>query len=227
MKKVVFLSGAGVSKESGINTFRDSGGLWENYNVEEVATLEGWRRNPKLVQQFYNERREQLKNVEPNKAHKLIAKLESDFEVFVVTQNVDDLHERAGSSNVLHLHGELTKASNESKSEVIDIGYRAIKDGEKASDNSRLRPFIVWFGEQVPMMDEAVKIIENTDILVIIGTSLQVYPAASLINFARKNTPIFLIDPNDVTVNIKNLKVIKEIASKGMEVLTKELKVYM
>jgi len=222
MKQLVFLTGAGMSAESGISTFRDAGGLWENYDVNKVASIEGWYEDPALVQQFYNERRAQLAKVEPNKGHIIIAELEKDFKVSIVTQNVDNLHERAGSSDVTHLHGELTKACNESKTQVYDIGFNPIRPGEKAEDGSRLRPFIVWFGEAVPMIEKAAEIVSKADIIIIIGTSMQVYPAAGLIHYARRGVPIFLIDPNDVPAP-RNVIVIKEKASTGMEVLREKL----
>ncbi|MDL2241516.1 NAD-dependent deacylase [Bacteroidales bacterium OttesenSCG-928-L03] len=222
MKHIVFLTGAGMSAESGINTFRDSGGLWEEFKVEDVATIEGWRKNPELVQEFYNLRRGQLDSVEPNTGHRLIAELEQKFRVTIVTQNVDNLHERAGSTEVIHLHGELTKACNESKTQVIEIGTRAIGKGELAEDGSRLRPFIVWFGEAVPLIEKASEIVSQADILVIIGTSLQVYPAASLVRFAKKETPVYLIDPKEVSLS-GQVEVIRTGASEGMQVLTQKL----
>jgi len=222
MKQLVFLTGAGMSAESGISTFRDAGGLWENYDVSKVASIEGWQEDPDLIQRFYNERRVQLAKAEPNKGHKLIAGLEKEFKVSIVTQNVDNLHERAGSSNVIHLHGELTKACNESKTQVVDIGYNPIHPGDKADDGSRLRPFIVWFGEAVPMIEQAAETVSKADIIVIIGTSMQVYPAAGLIHYARRSVPVFLIDPNDVPAT-RNVFVIKEKASAGMEILKQKL----
>ena len=218
MKHLVFLTGAGMSAESGISTFRDAGGLWENYDVKKVASIDGWYENPDLVLQFYNERRAQLANVEPNKGHKVIAELEKTFKVTIVTQNVDNLHERAGSTDIIHLHGELTKACNESKTQVFDIGFNPIHPGDKADDGSRLRPFIVWFGEAVPMIQKAAEIVSKADIVVIIGTSMQVYPAAGLIHYVRRGIPIYLIDPNDVPAP-NNVIVIREKASAGMEVL--------
>jgi len=218
MKHLVFLTGAGMSAESGISTFRDAGGLWENYDVKKVASIDGWYENPDLVLQFYNERRAQLANVEPNKGHKIIAELEKTFKVTIVTQNVDNLHERAGSTEIIHLHGELTKACNESKTQVFDIGFNPIHPGDKADDGSRLRPFIVWFGEAVPMIQKAAEIVSKADIVVIIGTSMQVYPAAGLIHYVRRGIPVFLIDPNDVPAP-NNVVVIREKASAGMEVL--------
>jgi len=222
MKQLVFLTGAGMSAESGISTFRDAGGLWENYDVMKVASIEGWYENPELVQQFYNERRAQLAKVAPNKGHTIIAELEKAFKVSIVTQNVDNLHERAGSSDVIHLHGELTKACNESKTQVYDIGFNPIYPGDKADDGSRLRPFIVWFGESVPMIEKAAETVSKADAVVIIGTSMQVYPAAGLIHYVRRGIPIFLIDPNDVPAPY-NVVVIKEKASRGMEILKEKL----
>ncbi|GHV11141.1 NAD-dependent protein deacylase [Bacteroidia bacterium] len=221
-KRIVFLTGAGMSAESGISTFRDSDGLWEQYDVRDVASIEGWYRNPELMQQFYNERRAQLNSVEPNEGHRSIAELEADYDVFIITQNVDNLHERAGSTHIIHLHGELTKACNESKTEVLEIGTRAILQGEKATDGSRLRPFIVWFGEAVPEIERAAEIVATADIVVIVGTSMKVYPAAGLINYARKGIPIYLIDPADVEVTA-NVEVIKEKAGAGMTVLKRKI----
>jgi NAD-dependent deacetylase len=195
MKKITILSGAGISQESGISTFRDADGLWENHDIMDVASIQGWHKNPALVQDFYNQRRRQLAEVQPNLAHQLIAELESNYDVYIVTQNVDDLHERAGSKKVIHLHGELYKACNESKTEI----YRWEKDittEDKAKDGSQLRPFIVWFGEDVPMMDRAAEVVYDADILIVIGTSLQVYPAAGLLNFAHNAKQKFIIDPN-------------------------------
>jgi NAD-dependent deacetylase len=218
MRHIVFLTGAGMSAESGIKTFRDSDGLWENYDVQKVASIEGWRENPALVQEFYNARRAQLPTVEPNEGHLLIASLENDFQVSIITQNIDDLHERAGSSTIMHLHGELTKACNENKTQVIDIGYHPINHGEKAADGSRLRPFIVWFGETVPLIELAMDWVMEADMVVIVGTSMQVYPAAGLVSYARSDIPIYLIDPNNVPVMSK-VTHIKEKASSGMVVL--------
>lgn len=202
-KKLVVLTGAGISAESGVKTFRDHDGLWENYDVMEVASIEGWHRNPELMQQFYNERRTQLATVQPNEAHTGLAELEETFEVSIVTQNVDDLHERGGSTHIVHLHGELTKICNSSKTQIQEIGYQEIQHGQKASDGSLLRPFIVWFGEAVPLMDEAINLVSNADILVIIGTSLNVYPAAGLVDFAPAGCKLFLIDPQDVGRNLR------------------------
>lgn len=195
MKNIVVLTGAGISAESGLKTFRDSNGLWEGHDVMEVATPEGFQRNPELVLEFYNQRRRQLLTVEPNVAHKALADLESHFNVNIVTQNVDDLHERAGSSNVLHLHGELLKArSVNSENEILDC-KNDILLGDTCVNGYQLRPHIVWFGEAVPLLDKAIEITKNADYLIIIGTSMQVYPAASLIDFVKPSTPIFFYRP--------------------------------
>jgi NAD-dependent deacetylase len=225
MKKLVFLTGAGISAESGIRTFRDSGGLWEDHNVTDVASPEGWMRNRELVLEFYNERRRQLEKSQPNAGHKGIAELEKYFDVEVITQNVDDLHERVGSSKVLHLHGELTKVrSTEDPFLVYDIGYDDIKEGDLCEKGSQLRPHIVWFGEAVPMMDEAVRITQTADIFVVVGSSLNVYPAAGLMEFAPSNSSLWLIDPNDVYIpGFRKVEVIKEKASEGVRILTKRL----
>ena len=217
-KKIVVLSGAGISAESGISTFRDSDGLWENHNVEDVASIDGWYRNPKLIIDFYNERRAQLEHCEPNAAHKLVAKLEEQYDVTVVTQNVDNLHERGGSSKIIHLHGELTKACNERKTEVFDIGYAPMTYGERAKDGSLLRPFIVFFGEAVPMIEAAAQAVSQADIFIIIGTSLVVYPAAGLIHYARPDIPVYLIDPNPVSAGSR-VQQIQKGASEGMKEL--------
>ena len=226
MKKLVILTGAGMSAESGIKTFRDSGGLWEQYKVEEVASIEGWYRNPDLVQKFYNERRRQLENAVPNAGHTGLVELEKLFDIQIITQNVDDLHERAGSKKVLHLHGLLTQArSIKDPGRIIDIGYRDILHGEKASDGSPLRPNIVWFGEAVPAMETAADIASQADIFAVIGTSLNVYPAAGLIHYVPARISVFLIDPKPVTV-YTNHKVdyITEGAGKGVAILTEKLK---
>ncbi|GHT08558.1 NAD-dependent protein deacylase [Bacteroidia bacterium] len=220
---IVFLTGAGMSAESGISTFRDSNGLWEQYDVMEVASIEGWHRNPVLVQQFYNDRRAQLNSVAPNQGHKIIAELEKSYSVSIITQNVDNLHERAGSSTVIHLHGELTKACNADKTSIYEIGTRAILPEEKAEDGSVLRPFIVWFGEAVPLIEKAMEIVSTADMVVIVGTSMQVYPAAGLIRYVKRSAPVFLIDPNNVDVS-SNVTVIKEKASIGMAILEKKIK---
>ena len=224
MKKIVVLSGAGVSAESGISTFRDSNGLWENYNVEDVASIDGWYRNPELMIDFYNARRRELEHCQPNDAHKIIAELEQQYEVVVVTQNVDNLHERGGSTHVIHLHGELTKACSErGKRCVEDIGYRDIKYGEKAADGGILRPFIVWFGESVPLLEDAAAHVQTADILIIIGTSLNVYPAAGLLYYAPSGIPIYVIDPKDVQPIRREVIFIKEKATEGMRQLRSKL----
>ena len=221
MKKLVVLSGAGVSAESGIKTFRDSDGLWENYNVADVADIEGWYRNKGLVLKFYNERRRQLEKAEPNQAHKIIADLERYFDVTVVTQNVDNLHERAGSTKIIHLHGELTKVRPEHQEDrgVKDIGYRDINLGDTDSRGVQLRPHIVWFGEAVPMMTPAAREVSKADILLIIGTSLNVYPAAGLFRYVQPGTPIFLIDPKPIRLDYDKFTQIQEPATVGMEKL--------
>ena len=225
MKKLVVLTGAGMSSESGIRTFRDSGGLWEEYDVTEVATFEAWMRNRDLVLRFYNERRRQLEGCEPNMGHKGLAELEKHFDVQIITQNIDNLHERAGSRKVLHLHGELTKArSTVDSSLVYDIGYRDISNGDKCEKGSQLRPHIVWFGEEVPMMDEAVRLTAEADIFIVVGSSLNVYPAAGLISYAPHKASLWLIDPKDVAVPVyRKVEVIREMASRGVEILTGRL----
>jgi NAD-dependent deacetylase len=223
MKKIVILSGAGVSAESGIKTFRDSDGLWEEYNVMDVASIEGWNRNPPLVIEFYNQRRKQLATCEPNDAHLGLAKMESQFDIQIITQNVDNLHERAGSSKVLHLHGELTKVKSiHNDSLITDIGYSNIQIGDCASDGAQLRPFIVWFGEAVPFLGKAITIVQKADIFVIIGTSLNVYPASGLVNYVQPGIPIYIIDPNNVESNRDAIH-IKQNATEGVKSLQKLL----
>lgn len=203
MKKIVFLTGAGMSVESGLSTFRGSGGMWDEYPVEKVASIDGYIENPSLVLEFYNKRRNELLTVQPNEGHRLIAALEKDYRVTVVTQNVDDLHERAGSTNVIHLHGELMKATSSREPNNLDYVRTLPADnlnialGDKAADGSQLRPYIVWFGEAVPMISDAIDELRDADIFVIIGTSLNVYPAAGLLNYAPAGVPVYLIDPND------------------------------
>lgn len=225
MKKLVVLTGAGMSSESGIRTFRDSGGLWEEYEVTEVATYDAWLRNRELVLRFYNERRRQLEGCKPNAGHVGLAELEKHFDVQIITQNIDNLHEQAGSSKILHLHGELTKArSTVDPSLVYEIGYRDINKGDSCAKGSQLRPHIVWFGEEVPMMEEAVRLTAEADIFVVIGSSLNVYPAAGLVNYAPHKAQLWLIDPNDVAVPVyKKVDFIKEKASRGVELLTERL----
>ena len=230
MKKLVILSGAGISAESGISTFRDAGGLWDKYPVMQVASIEGYEANPELVINFYNERRKQLLDVKPNQGHILCAELEKYFDVTVVTQNVDNLHERAGSHHIIHLHGELTKVCSsynpndpryirELKPEEFEV-----KMGDKAGDGSQLRPFIVWFGEAVPEIETAVRYVEQADIFVIIGTSMNVYPAASLLYYVPANADVYLIDPKDVNINThRPITHIKKGASEGMKELLERL----
>jgi NAD-dependent deacetylase len=195
MKKIAILSGAGMSAESGIRTFRDADGLWEQHDVMEVASIDGWRRNPELVLQFYNQRRRQLQEVEPNAGHIALKRLESAYDVHIVTQNVDDLHERAGSNNILHLHGELRKVRSVGQPTLVYEWLEDLQLGDLCESGHQLRPHIVWFGEMVPLMDKAVEIMTNADIVIIIGTSMQVYPAAGLIAYARPNASIYYIDP--------------------------------
>ena len=224
MKRLVILTGAGMSQESGIRTFRDMDGLWEEYDIEEVATPEAWRRNPELVMRFYNDRRKQLYESEPNAGHRGLVDLERDFDVRIITQNIDDLHERAGSSSVLHLHGELKKArSSVDESLIYDIDGWELKFGQKCAKGSQLRPHIVWFGEAVPAMEEAIPVAESADIMVVIGTSLNVYPAAGLVNYVRKGTPIFVVDPERPQAYIRNVTYIQEKAGRGVELLKEEL----
>ncbi len=230
MKKLVILSGAGISAESGISTFRDAGGLWDKYPVMQVASIEGYEANPELVINFYNERRKQLLEVQPNQGHLLCAELEKYFDVTVVTQNVDNLHERAGSHHIIHLHGELTKVCSsynpndpryirELKPEEFEV-----KMGDKAGDGSQLRPFIVWFGESVPEIETAVRYVEQADIFVIIGTSMNVYPAASLLYYVPSNADVYLIDPKDVNINTRRpITHIKKGAGEGMKELLQSL----
>ena len=199
-KRIVTLTGAGISAESGIKTFRDADGLWEGHDVMEVATPEGFNRNPQLVLKFYNERRNQLKEVQPNKAHYELASLEEKFNVTVITQNVDDLHERAGSSHIIHLHGELTKASSSGDPSYVKTWHGAISSSDICPKGFQMRPYIVWFGEAVPMLESAIKEIANCDAIIIIGTSMQVYPAASLTSYAPLDVPIYYVDPNP-TIN--------------------------
>lgn len=226
MKKLVFLTGAGMSAESGISTFRDSNGLWEQYPVEAVASIEGYLRDPELVINFYNERRRQLLEVKPNEGHKLVASLEDKYNVTVVTQNVDNLHEMAGSKNIIHLHGELMKATSSKNPNdpecITTLSYddMDINIGDKAKDGSQLRPFIVWFGESVPMIEPAIHEVNKADILVVIGTSLNVYPAAGLLSYVNSKCTIYLIDPKDVNYDPRlGITHIKKGASEGMKEL--------
>lgn len=230
MKKLVVLTGAGMSAESGISTFRDSGGLWDRYPVEQVATPEGYAANPKLVIDFYNQRRRELLAAKPNRGHELLAGMEKYFDVRIVTQNVDNLHERAGSHHVIHLHGELMKVTSSRNPNdprcirELSVGNCEVKIGDKAADGSQLRPFIVWFGEPVPMIETAIEIVEQADIFVIIGTSLNVYPAAGLLNYVPEHVPVYLIDPKEVAIaSGRKVHVIQKGASAGMEELKKLL----
>lgn len=225
MKKLVVLTGAGMSAESGLKTFRDMGGLWENYDVMEVASPEGWARDMDLVLRFYNERRAQLATAKPNAGHIGLAELENDFDVQIITQNVDNLHEQAGSKQVLHLHGELTKVRSTGDPDLIyDIAYKPINRGDNCEKGFQLRPHIVWFGEMVPAMEEAVEITCRADIFVVVGSSLVVYPAAGLANYAPRKAPVFVIDPNEVnSPSGRQIEYIKEPAGKGVQLLKNKL----
>jgi len=225
-KRIAVLTGAGVSAESGLQTFRDNGGLWDKYDPMEVASAEAWERNPGLVLEFYNVRRAQLKDSMPNEAHKLIAALEEDFTLDVITQNVDNLHERAGSTHVLHLHGELTKVRPEnrcnesdrfSEAEVIDVAYDRIELGDLAPNGAQYRPHIVFFGEAVPKIERAIELVEKADVILIVGTSLQVYPAAGLYRYAAPGTPIYIVDPADVPLFDSRIRHIRKVATEGVK----------
>lgn len=227
MKKIVILSGAGMSAESGIRTFRDADGLWEQHDVMEVASIDGWRRNPELVLRFYNQRRRQLKEVLPNAGHLALTRLEAAYDVHIVTQNVDDLHERAGSSNILHLHGELNKVRSTGKTSLVYEWQDDLQMGDLCESGHQLRPHIVWFGEMVPLMDKAVEILTQADIVIIIGTSMQVYPAAGLIAYARPSSAIYYIDPqpsiNYELSDRRHLEVISDRAAAAVPVLVERL----
>ncbi len=217
------LTGAGISAESGISTFRDSGGLWEQYRIEEVASPEGWQKKPELVQNFYNQRRKEMLQAYPNEGHMQLVRLESYYDVHIITQNVDNLHERAGSKNILHLHGELAKARSENNPDyVVDVDGWELKHGTLAPDGSLLRPHIVWFGEAVPMIEPAIALCEQADYFIVIGTSLQVYPAAGLIHYVPRNAQYYLVDPKEVTVP-HTVKVLIEKASSGVKKVVDEL----
>lgn len=231
MKKLVVLTGAGMSAESGFSTFRDAGRLWEQYPVEKVATPEGWCENPDLVTDFYNGLRRQLIAARPNAGHQLLAEMETEYDVTVVTQNVDDLHERAGSSKVIHLHGELMKVSSSKHPDdpacirTLTSDHIEVKHGELAADGSLLRPWIVWFGEAVPNLTKAIVETEQADIFVIIGSSLNVYPAAGLVQYARRGIPIYIIDPKEVHVPTDGtIEVIQDVASHGVSELQRRLR---
>jgi len=221
---IAVLTGAGVSAESGLGTYRDNGGLWDNYDPQEVASIDGWYRNRKLVLDFYNMQRSRLASVSPNAAHRAIAALQDVASVTVITQNVDNLHERAGSSSIIHLHGEVTKVRPESgeydctysEKEVFDIGYSKVNLGDKAPNGCQLRPHIVFFGEAVPKLERAVEVVRQADIVLIVGTSLQVYPAASLYRYAREDARIYIVDPSDVPLRESRIIHIKDVATNGV-----------
>lgn len=232
-KRIAVLTGAGVSAESGIKTYRDNGGLWDNYDPMVVASADGWRKNPGLVLDFYNGQRDKLKGCQPNKAHLLIAELEKNYQVDVITQNVDNLHERAGSTHIVHLHGEATKVRPEntctdedgfSEKYVIDIGYEHINLGDKAPNGAQYRPHIVFFGEAVPKIEKAIDLVSAADIVLIIGTSMQVYPAAGLYRYAKAESSIYLIDPAPMALNDRRITHIKKPATEGMAELMEILK---
>jgi len=224
MKKLVILTGAGISQESGLKTFREMGGLWEQYDVAEVASPEAWQRNPELVLHFYNERRKQLWDALPNAGHAGIAELEKYFDVAVITQNVDDLHEQAGSTKVLHLHGELRKAQSTADPDLVyTLKNWKMKLGDKCEKGSQLRPFIVWFGEPVPAIYEAIPLVKQADIFVVIGTSLAVYPAAGLVSYVKPGVPVFVVDPQIPAIYADHVEFIQEKAGKGVSILKEKL----
>ena len=223
MKRIVILTGAGISAESGISTFRDSDGLWERYRVEDVATHEAYERDPALVLDFYNQRRRQLFAAQPNEAHRQLVRLEERFDVRIVTQNIDDLHERAGSSSVLHLHGLLTQGCSDVHPDmIVDIGHRDIRLGDLAPDGTQLRPHIVWFGEAVPNIEPAAALCEEADIFIVVGTSMAVYPAAGLIHYVPRTTPCYVVDPKEVPVS-RQVTFIREVATRGVTQLVNQL----
>ena len=222
-KKVIVLTGAGISAESGISTFRDSDGLWEQYRVEDVATYDAYLRNPELVLNFYNERRRQLFQVKPNEGHRQLVRLEEKYDVHIITQNIDNLHEQAGSTQVLHLHGELTKARSDRNDDlIIDIGDRDIHLGDKAPDGAQLRPHIVWFGEAVPNIEPAAELCEKADYFIVVGTSMNVYPAAGLIHYVPCSTPCYLVDPKAVPIS-RPITIFQEKAGTGVKKVVDEL----
>ena len=225
MKKIVVLTGAGISAESGIKTFRDADGLWEGHDIMEVASPIGWNKNPELVLDFYNKRRAQLLTVKPNKAHEILAELEEHFDIHIVTQNVDDLHERAGSNKVVHLHGELLKVRSIFNENFVLDWKHDLNLGDFDLEGNQLRPHIVWFGEDVPLIEHAIEIVETADILIIIGTSLQVYPAAGLMNYVNQNVTVYYIDSKPATIyDLPNeLKVLPLTAVEGMKIVKEEL----
>ena len=228
-KSLVVFTGAGVSAESGIKTFRDSGGLWENYNIEDVATFDAWLRNRDLVLDFYNQRRKQVMEAQPNAAHLFIADLQKKFDVQVITQNIDDLHERAGSKKVLHLHGEIMKARSTSNPKLLyPLKTPVLSVGDVCDEGSQLRPHVVWFGEMVPEMETANALAEQADLFVVVGTSLNVYPAAGILNFVAKEAPKWLIDPGEFNLDyVRNMRHIKTGAVKGVEELKTDLSSYL
>jgi NAD-dependent deacetylase len=225
MKKLVVLTGSGISSESGLKTFRESGGLWEDYDVMEVASYSGWLKNMELVLRFYNERRAALEHAQPNVGHKTLVELEQYFKVTIITQNVDNLHEKAGSTHIIHLHGTLTQARSSGDPQLIyHIGYNPIKIGDQCEKGFQLRPDIVWFGESVPAIETAATLVAETDIFAVVGTSLLVHPAAGLLGYVPKHAPIYLIDPNDVAVPVyRHIHFIREKAGKGMSILKDKL----
>ncbi len=226
-KQITVLSGAGISAESGIKTFRDAGGLWEGHDVMSVASPQGWQKDQELVLDFYNQRRKQVQEVEPNAGHLALVELENKYNVQVITQNVDDLHERAGSSNIIHLHGELLKVRSIGDESLIYDWKKDLNTGDTCDKGHQLRPHIVWFGEMVPMLEKAVQITSQSEIVIIVGTSMQIYPAASLVGYARRGVPIYYVDPNP-SINHEldrsaNLKIIGEKATTGLRVVVDEL----
>ena len=222
-KKVVVLTGAGISAESGISTFRDSDGLWEQYRVEDVATYDAYLRNPELVLNFYNERRRQLFQVKPNEGHRQLVRLEEKYDVRIITQNIDNLHEQAGSTHVLHLHGLLTQArSDRDDNLIVDIGDRDIHIGDKAPDGAQLRPHIVWFGEAVPNIEPAAELCEKADYFIVVGTSMNVYPAAGLIHYVPRSTPCYLVDPKAVPIS-RPITIVQEKAGTGVKKVVEQL----
>jgi len=227
-KKLVVLTGAGISAESGLKTFRDSDGLWEGYDINEVATATAWKKNPALVQEFYNMRRKNVKEAHPNAAHIALAELENDFEVHIITQNIDDLHERAGSTRIIHLHGEILKMRSENNDHLVYPVHHDIKMGDLAEDGGQLRPHIVWFEEAVPKMEEAALTTRQADIFLIVGTSLVVYPAAGLVNYAPWDIPKFIVDKKiPYTSSLYNLTAIEKTAAEGMQDVKSLLKKYL
>lgn len=224
MKKVIVLTGAGMSADSGLKTFRDSGGLWEGHDIYEVATPDGWRRDPEMVLEFYNQRRRQVWQAEPNAGHKALARLEEAYDVTVITQNVDNLHEQAGSSDVLHLHGDITKVRSEKDpSLVYEVGGDPISLGDTAEDGAQLRPHVVWFGEMVPNMDKAAELVPEAELLIVIGTSLVVYPAAGLVDLVPESVPRFVVDPSEPEINLSGWEHIEKRAAEGTPELVERL----